>query len=139
VIEISFWYNYWQMQDMKNEELIIVKLNSENIIEIDLMEQLQELTKEDLVYMRQEVFKLGGGKKMAVYIQSGGYVTISCEAKGYSKSAESYEYALAKAVLIDSFSKQLLFNFYMEFSKPTIPLKAFTSKEKAMEWLRTFL
>ena len=44
----------------------------------------------------------------------------------------------ADAFVIHSLSQKILGNFYLKFHKPSIPTKFFSSKEKAIEWLKSF-
>jgi hypothetical protein len=63
--------------------------------------------------------------------------TITQEAR--ELAAENSKNRLAKAVLINSLATRLIGNFYINFHKPSIPTKIFTSREDAIEWLTKFL
>jgi hypothetical protein len=72
---------------------------------------------------------------MLIYISTNGFVNLNDEAKKYSASDEAIEYSSAYAIFIDSLPKKLVFNFVINIFKPKIPVKSFTIKENAFEWL----
>jgi len=123
----------------ENKDLIFIKLNSESIIEIDLDPALSVIKKEHLQYINDQIYNLGGGKKMPVYISISGYITLDHSAKKYRLSSEYAQYRLANAFLIDTFSKALLYNFYLESNTQLVPVNPFSLKHTAFNWLKTFM
>lgn len=81
----------------------------------------------------------GKGKKFPLLITTQKYTLPSPEARAYIATAESDPYASAEAYVIQSFSQKLVGNVYLQFNKPARPTRIFTSEEKAIEWLKTFL
>jgi hypothetical protein len=46
---------------------------------------------------------------------------------------------IAKAILVQSFMEKQLLQFFTGLTQSPFPVKIFTSEEKAMAWLRSFL
>ena len=122
----------------ENKDLISLKLNSENIVEIELSPALSQIRKKDLQYINEQICSLGGGRKMGAYISFSGFVALDRSAKKYRATPEYAKYRLANAFLIDTFSKVLLYNFYFDADTSEVPVKSFTTKPVALEWLNTF-
>lgn len=61
--------------------------------------------------------------------------------KGFPKESRDYaeiygqDFLFASALVINSHIQKFLFNAFMKLKKSKIPFQAFTSKEKATEWL----
>lgn len=115
---------------------LIVKLNSENIIEVEWNTSIEEIEKKHLEQLRSIIKEIGGSKKMPVYIDTYNFMSITPEARHYAASKESSDFTLANAVLVDILPKKLLFNFFLKINKPVVPTKGFSSKEEAFIWLK---
>jgi hypothetical protein len=63
---------------------------------------------------------------------------MSSEARELSAS-QSPGTRVAEAVLVNTLAIRLMGNFYINFNKPTVPTKLFTSEEDAIAWLKTFI
>jgi hypothetical protein len=46
---------------------------------------------------------------------------------------------MADALLVGSTMMKLIATAYINFNKPKVPTRMFTSEEKAIAWLKTFL
>ncbi len=51
---------------------------------------------------------------------------------------DSFHGVLSAAFLIDSKVQEVIFNFFKAFYKTPVPIKMFTNKEKAIEWLQQY-
>jgi hypothetical protein len=116
-----------------------VKLNSDNIIEVEWNPNIDEIKKEHLVLLTSIIKDLGHEKKMLVYIDTYNFMSITPEARAYAATKEASEFTQANAVLADALSKKLLFNFFVKINKPIVPTKGFSSKEEAFNWLKSQL
>ena len=116
-----------------------VKLNSDNIIEVEWNPNIDEIKKEQLVLLTSIIKDLGHEKKMLVYIDTCNFMSITPEARAYAATKEASEFTQANAVLADALSKKLLFNFFVKINKPIVPTKGFSSKEEAFNWLKSQL
>jgi hypothetical protein len=60
------------------------------------------------------------------------------EARDFLSSAEGVEGVSAGAIIGNSVFHIYLGNFFIKVSKPSIPAKLFTDREKALKWLEGF-
>lgn len=65
-------------------------------------------------------------------------LSVSREARAYAAQSKNDE-CIANAFVITSTANKLIGNFYINVNKPSVPTKIFSSEEKAIEWLETFL
>lgn len=63
--------------------------------------------------------------------------TSTQEARDYT-AINASQYRIAKAVLINSLANRIVGNFYINFSKPVVPTRLFTSYHEAIKWLNSF-
>lgn len=117
--------------------IVSAELTSENIIEVKWNSTIDEIEKQHLVHLKNIIEEIGLGKKMLIYVDTYNFMAITTEARLFASSPESSEFTLANAVLIDSLAKKLIFNFFMNISKPVVPTKGFNSKEEAINWLKS--
>jgi hypothetical protein len=66
-------------------------------------------------------------------------LSVSREARNFASQVKTDEGRIAEAFIITSTANKLLGNFYINVNKPTVPTKIFSSEEKALEWLESFL
>lgn len=64
--------------------------------------------------------------------------SMSKEARTYYADDNSAKGRVAIALLIDSYFSKIMANFYISYSKPPYPVKLFTSKQEAIEWLKGY-
>lgn len=117
--------------------IVSAELTSDHIIEVRWNSIIDEIEKHHLIELKNMIQEIGSGKKMLVYVDTYNFMSITPEARQYASSNESSEFTLANAVLIDSLAKKLLFNFFMNISKPAVPTKGFNSKTEAISWLKS--
>lgn len=80
-----------------------------------------------------------GFKKYLVLVDSGNKSTITKEAREESERSKAHELTQAMAVVSTSLSQRIIVNFIFRFfRKKGMPVKLFTTKEKAIEWLLGF-
>ena len=116
--------------------IVSAELTSNNIIEVKWNSTIDEIDKHHLVELKNMIQEMGLGKKMLIYVDTYNFMAITPEARLFASSPESSEFTLANAVLIDSLAKKLLFNFFMNISKPVVPTKGFNTKTEAINWLK---
>lgn len=115
-----------------------VSLRSDGIIHLEL-HPVEELAVKDAWEIIKAIEGIGKGKKFPNLITAKDYVNIDKEAKVLSASEEGNQYTLADAIVVDSIALKLIANFYISFNKPVRPTRLFSSEEKAVAWLKTFL
>jgi hypothetical protein len=81
---------------------------------------------------------LVGGHKHLLLVDGTANVYISKEAKIYSAKQKPNS-PIAMALIVTSTANRLVGNFYINFNKPAVPTKLFSTEEKAIEWLKSFL
>lgn len=101
---------------------------------------------DDHVYCIQDVVEnveafgqLTSFQKVPVLIIGGSFSSLDKETRNFMATEESLKYSLAEAFYITSLPQKILINFYIKFDKPLVPTKVFTCKQKANEWLKSFL
>ncbi len=115
-----------------------IALRSDGLVKIHLnINEEVEIT--DVIEVVTALEQIGRGKKFPLLILSNKYTLPSPEARAYIATPESDPYASAEAYVIQSLSQKLVGNVFMKFNKPARPTRIFTSEEKAIEWLKTFL
>ncbi|RYD78221.1 MAG: hypothetical protein EOP53_11575 [Sphingobacteriales bacterium] len=75
------------------------------------------------------------GKDYVFLIDATRVNSITKEARDYLASDEGSQQIIASALVIDSKVGKLLGNFFLQINKPKIPLKLFTNKTDALDWL----
>lgn len=97
-----------------------------------------EVTLEDAKTEVVAIDKLNGGKRAPTLVHIGGVKSVSRDARKYYSSEESAQTIAAAALLISSELSKILANFFMGINRPIMPVKLFTSKDEAIDWLSSF-
>lgn len=108
----------------------IVQMNFYDKLEIDIKEA------KEMVAATNE---LTHGKKVLVLNIAGSNTTATKEAREYAASKEAVEFTLAEAYVIRNLAQKILGTFYINFNKPLVPTKLFTSEEEAVIWLKSLV
>ena len=85
---------------------------------------------------RQDVKTVAGETIPPMIVDVRKIQSISRDARDYFAMRNRKPGVSAIAMIIDSEVSKMIVNLYLQFSKPTVPTKLFTSEEKAVEWLR---
>ena len=81
-----------------------------------------------------ELYELNGeANTRKVLLSFGQYASISTEARLYSEKIEMH--TPAQAIIIQNLAHRILARFYHIFRKDNHPLKFFSDKKSAIEWL----
>jgi len=67
-----------------------------------------------------------------------GVKIINKEARDFFSSEKGINNIIAAALVLKSNYSSLLGNFFLKITQPAIPVKSFTDKKKALEWLSQF-
>lgn len=137
------------MENTRFQALIVNEVFKENclrailyesgVIEINWDSEIEMIEIYHLQQMKQAVFELGGGKKMPLLFTMHEFLDISADARKYAVTEECVTYSLSIAVLIDSYAKKFLFNFFVKTTRPIIPTMGFTTREACIYWLEKSL
>ena len=80
--------------------------------------------------------KISNGKTMPLFVDMRQLLSINKETRRYMASQDALHYLSAGAFLVKSTINRMAFNAFRIISKPPIPTKGFTNKEKALNWLK---
>lgn len=92
---------------------------------------------EDMWELRKFNIELTEGRPYTVLVEAEELTNFSLETRQLTASKEFKGNTIAKALLFDGLAQRIIANFYMKVNKPYIKTRAFSDREKAMEWLRT--
>jgi hypothetical protein len=98
-----------------------------------------EITLEDAREAMELCRLLCAGKRYPVLVDLTHCKAITREARAYYAGEEAAKSGVAAALLIGSPLSRVIGNFFMEFNKPLIPTRLFTSEAEALVWLKGFL
>ncbi|CAN5552712.1 hypothetical protein BH10BAC1_BH10BAC1_19410 [soil metagenome] len=115
-----------------------VNFRSDGIVNLHIKPN-QSLNVGDTKKMIEFIGEIGNGKKFLLLITSGKYALADKDAREFGASEAGNEFTLAAAIVVKSLAQKLLGNAYIKVNKPIAPNTLFTSEEKAIDWLKTFL
>lgn len=85
----------------------------------------------------KKMYKIFSNSKKAIIIKLEGNIYIGKAALDFMNRIENRKNNSNIAIIADSFSENLLANFYNKFYKPTFPIKIFRKENEALLWLKT--
>ena len=94
---------------------------------------------EDTIQIHEACEMLTKGEKYLKLVIANGTMISSKETRSYRATLKENDGRMAEALVYKSLGNQIFFNFYITFHKPLVPTKLFSSEEKALEWLKSFL
>lgn len=124
--------------DKINTAIGTISIQEEGIIRYEI-DNVDEITRENLDEYFEVVKNLGGGKAFCNLVIMEKFVQVGEDARKYAASEENNTYTIADAFVINSFALKIVGNFYIRYDKPVRPTRLFTNEEDALKWLRTFL
>ena len=78
-------------------------------------------------------------KKKPYFIDISQIRSITLEARKYFGNEGSTDRASVVAIYSGSPVGRVIGNFFLKINKPPIPMKIFSSKDKAIEWMKDFI
>jgi hypothetical protein len=97
------------------------------------------LEPEDLWLSRKQSLEYMPEKKFAVLMEAHDFFQLGTETRRVAASKEYSEGMIAVALCSNNLSLKILGSLYIKINKPPIPTKFFDDREKAEEWLKTFI
>lgn len=127
--------------DSNNTTLIDLGFATVSLIELNII-NTNIITKytinlEQAKLLLDAYLKVGNGQKLPHLITASKFVIMEKEVMEFV-STEANKYGKADAFVIQTLAQKIIANFYIKFHKPKVPTKFFQSKEKALNWLKTF-
>jgi hypothetical protein len=113
---------------MRDEGIIHVKITGKEEVDLDTVKKIIK-----------EIGEKTQGQKRPILITSEYFTAPGPETRRYMAAASSNPYSSASAYITRTFAEKLIGNAYIQFNKPARPTRMFTSENKAIEWLKTFL
>lgn len=124
-VQIEISYAYLQIED----NVLFITLKEDAEIDVEHVEEA--------IRSRKEIQK---DEPMLVLLDVRKLYTITNEARSIAAKNESLiRLSKARAILTSSLATKMFANFFIKFNKPPTPTKMFNNKEKAIEWLNTFM
>lgn len=135
-----------QTAELMVTDAIIIKSIStaiaDNFLRDDgiLVVQIKEGIEVDILGVKENfeaTFRMTESTRCLTLIDARCIFTSTQEARDYTAMHASH-YRIAHAALINSLANRIVGNFYINFNKPCVPTKLFTSNNEAIKWLNTF-
>lgn len=99
------------------------------------IEKDHEFELKDAQQMVETVQRIGKSRKFLHLTIFGDRTVPSKEARRFSISEKGSQFKLAEAIVVQSLSQKMVFNFMINVERPTVRTKLFTSIEEAKKWL----
>lgn len=81
---------------------------------------------------------ISGTKSYPLYIDIRGIISIDKQTRKFLSGVEGTKQASAAAIHVDNPISKLFGNMFIIIDRPEKPIKLFTSKAKALKWLKRF-
>ena len=94
---------------------------------------------EDAVENLATIRNVSENKKPPIMIDIRELKSITREARKYYASEETAKFGKAIGLVIGSPMTRVIGNFFIQLNRPALPLKLFTSEDKALDWLKGFI
>ena len=98
-----------------------------------------EVTEADAREINKILAKLSGGRKKPLLADIRQIKSVTRGARSYFAGDVYNEIIQAAAAIISSPLSRIIGNLFLGINKPPYPMKLFTSKSEAIEWLRGFV
>ncbi len=125
-------------QEKYSTDVFTIRQLEPNILETTILDRAT-LDVKDVWEAKKINTELSKGHPYAYLGVRGEFSEVTDQAKKLMASEEIIGNTIAKALLIKSLSDRILANFYLKISKPALKTRVFTSREKALVWLRSEL
>lgn len=97
----------------------------------------KEMVLSDIQELYDELEKMGNGKKMGIMNVFDRAMTPNEEIMAYiNTNSRPHKILYASAIVVESIAVRLVMMFYMKFYNRAAYRQVFSSRDKAMEWLR---
>jgi hypothetical protein len=112
-----------------------IYLTSDSILIFAPHQNLKKITIQDMEMDLEIFLKFSKGQKIPFFYNAEYLYDFTTEQKAYLKE-QLPKFASKQAVLVKNGFSKLFFNTFLYFYKPNIPIKGFSSKKEAFEWLK---
>jgi len=95
------------------------------------------ITMEEMKLVEQGMIQISENRAFRILFDvRNQFIQFDKDARQHAATAPVTKLIIAEAVILNSLPNRLLFNFFLNFDKPTFPIKAFSNMNDAMDWLR---
>lgn len=113
-----------------------VTLIDESTVEIRIDKDI-EFELKDAIHINEIVDEIGKGEKLYYLTIYGDRTVPSKEARNYAISNLGSQLKMAEAIVVQSLSQKMVFNFMINVERPTARTKLFTDVREAKNWLKS--
>ncbi|HSH67580.1 MAG TPA: hypothetical protein VLB84_17700 [Bacteroidia bacterium] len=125
------------MKSIQTKVAVISYDSNERLLRMTILEGA-EIELENAIENYEAAQSLTNNTKHLLLVDAHANVYISKEARAYSAELKPNA-PIAMAIVVTSTANRLIGNFYINFNKPKVPTKLFSTEEKAIEWLKDYL
>ena len=119
---------------IESETVNVYAINSDTLLFLYKAKTLIELT--DLKFVLDHHSALTKEKLYKIVVEFPQFTSLTAEAREY---AVAYQLpAIAEAIVIKTLAQRITARFYYMFNAQKHPVKVFTDREKAIEWLKAY-
>jgi len=108
----------------------------EGIIIENIVKEGVVLEVQDVINIKDINLQICKKKNYALLVDAKEGSTITDEARKLLASKELADYNIAKAIIIYTQKQKILGNIYLTVNKPHVKTRLFTSRDKAIDWLK---
>ena len=109
---------------LRDDGILVVRIKEG--VEVDI-----EGVKENF----KATFEMMEGRRCLAIIDARVIFNSTQEARDYA-ALNAPHFRIAEAALINSLAIRIITNFYINFNKPSVPTRMFTSMDEAIKWLK---
>lgn len=114
------------------ERITLYHLNNNWVLIVFANETLEQ---KEAVQIYETMKEFGGGKRMKAIVETNNEGTVDKEFRNFVASFNFMSQLDKGAVVIHSTAQKLVGNFFINFNKPSRPVKLFSNMKDAIKWL----
>ena len=125
------------MTDAINTSVSKLQVDENGIVHMEFPEKNQPILLEDSkgIYEGRMQLQSAAGSKQLLLVDLRTSPKPDREARDYARSSEVVESTMAMAILVQGPMSKVLGNFFMGFNRGDFPVRLFTDKSIAIDWL----
>ena len=123
---------------VKESEVFLTRMGKDGICRTEV-KQDAEVRLPHAIWNSEAITRLSNGGMIPLLVDLRKIKSVSKEARDHFSMRGRKSQVNAIAMLIKSPVSKIVGNFYIQFSKPTIPTRLFTEEKKAIAWLTQFI
>ncbi len=113
-----------------------VLMDSDGIIQVHASDHTYSLS--DIKDIHKAAIELSENKKILLLLITNRYTIVDEEGRQFLTKPEAKINFIAKAFVVRSLAQRILLNFVLHLKAVDLPVRFFTDKEEAANWLRSF-